>query len=234
MKYSELRIKIFHPNLQTYKPFNLVSIMDGTTRETIHVGVYLPSGSQLLDAACVDIIATLSRQYMKAMTGLIPEPLIDVAPVVRIYWIGAPQSSTIYYQDGRDNADNEFKPSAPGLARMTAQLELRTTHDISSPEVQPGKLDALLVPGPNPKFGWKEDVLEFLRAHANRPETDILSICTGIILCGEAGIIKGKTVSGTRGLEAQLKPYGAILVGQKYRYWRDGNLWSSGMFCPTP
>lgn len=106
------------------------------------------------------------------------------------------------------------------------------THHISDPEVQPGQLDVVVVPGPDPLTNWDEikDATDWLAAQAARPGTDILSICTGIYLCGAAGLLKGKKACGPRNLQGHLAKQfeGVQWVGEELRWVRDGNLWSSG------
>lgn len=180
----------------------------GDPKDTIQIGVYIPGISQLLDAACVDIFATMSRKYLQTVDFIAPAPIIDMSQDIQIHWIGT---------------------AAPGTTvETTGNAFIKLSHNIESPEVQPGKLDIILIPGPDPTIQWGEDVLDFLRGHAKNEGTDVLSVCTGLMVCAQAGLIKGKTVCGPRGLQNMFKDYGANLVGHKYRWWRDGNFWSSG------
>lgn len=116
-------------------------------------------------------------------------------------------------------------------------MSILCTHHYSSPEVAPGTLDIVLVPGPDPKIDLSEDpaALSWLAAHAsNTDKTDILSVCSGIYLCGLAGILKGKKAVGPRGLQGDLRTkfldQGVKWVGDELRWVQDGNLWSSGKF----
>lgn len=101
--------------------------------------------------------------------------------------------------------------------------------------MQPGQLDIVLVPGPDPTTDWhatddRKQALTWLAAHAARPETDILSVCTGIYVCGAAGLLQGKKACGPRGLQGDLRKRfeGAQWVGDELRWVRDGNFWSCG------
>ncbi|OLN94200.1 Isonitrile hydratase 4 [Colletotrichum chlorophyti] len=194
-----------------------------TNNKTVKIGVFVPSECQLLDMACVDVLWMASKEYLGPMDFL-PRHLAELAPSVRIFYItstpGSPES------DG-----NNTPKLGPGLLQLTAGVRIQTTHDILDPEVQPGKLDVVLVPGPDPGASWGEDVLEFLRGHAARhEETDVLSVCTGIFLCGAAGLLEGKTVCGPRGVQDMLKGRypGVKFVGEKFRWYQDGNLWTCG------
>ena len=170
------------------------------------MGVFVPGNTQLLDLAAVDILGMASKEYFQSIT-FIPQRIHDLAPNVSISYI------------------------APGKTiPMTSDGVLRATHDLSHPDVQPGKLDVLLVPGPDPEASFDKEALRFLRLHAEAPETDVLSVCTGVLICAAAGITKGKKVCGPRGMQGELrKKYpGTKFVGEEYRWIQDGNLWSSG------
>ena len=88
------------------------------------------------------------------------------------------------------------------------------------------ELDVLVVPG-----GWgqqalmeDEDVLGFVRAHAGRGGR-VLSVCSGALVCGAAGILVGRRAT-THWASLHLLPYfGAIPV--KERVVVDGNLVST-------
>lgn len=74
--------------------------------------------------------------------------------------------------------------------------------------------------------------MAWLAQQAATPGVDVLSICTGIFLCLDAGILKGKKVSGPRDTKRiwgkRFDGKDVHLVGDEYRWWRDGSLWSSG------
>ncbi|SPO07737.1 uncharacterized protein DNG_10432 [Cephalotrichum gorgonifer] len=172
----------------------------------VKLGVFIPGGAQLLDTACVDIFAMGGQDYIKYASKL-PQAVRDQAPDISILYI------------------------APGKTiPLTAEMNILATHDLSHPDVQPGLLDVLLVPGPEPGSLWDEATLEFLRRHARVEATDILCVCTGIELCAAAGITEGKTVSGPMWMQDGLKKQypGTKWVGDKYRWIQDGNFWSSG------
>ncbi|KAK3986694.1 class I glutamine amidotransferase-like protein [Cladorrhinum sp. PSN332] len=183
-------------------------------KKTIHIGVFIPSFVQLLDLACVDIFASGSYEYLSALSPLVPEAVYSQAPSVKIYYISTSQ------------------PSA--TLNLTASASILITHHLSSPEVQPGKLDIILVPGPDPTAVWDKEVTDWLAQHSSSHEagTDILSVCTGIYLCAAAGIIQGKRVCGPRGLQDDLKKkfagQRADWVGDELRWVSDGSFWSCG------
>ncbi|KAK3382924.1 ThiJ/PfpI family protein [Lasiosphaeria ovina] len=181
------------------------------SRKTVRVGIYLPRDAQVLDLACVDIFGTMSYEYLSPQKDMVPAVLYNLAPSVQFFYIGKVQ---------------------PGeLIPLTSGSKLMCTHHMSDPEVQPGKLDILCVPGPDPRNTWDDSSeLEWLAAHAARQDTDILCICTAIFLCGAAGILKGKKACAPRGLQQKLKGMfeGVTWLGDSLRWNQDGNFWSCG------
>jgi hypothetical protein len=59
---------------------------------------------------------------------------------------------------------------------LTASATLKTTATTLTPTVQPGNLDIILVPGPAPDQVFGSEELDFIRGHAARKETDVLSV----------------------------------------------------------
>ncbi|KAF9074362.1 ThiJ/PfpI family protein [Rhodocollybia butyracea] len=181
-------------------------------KETIvRIGVFIPTWCQLLDQACVDILGSMSSQYMTILKGVVPQPIIDSAPTVHIHYIGS------------------VKAGEPIL--ISSNQQIIATNRYSDPDVAPGKLNIVLVPGPDPNDTFEKEGLEWLRKQSEAAGTDILSICTGIFICGEAGLLKGRTVCGPKGTQAILaRKYGQDVVqkGAELRWVQDGNFWSSG------
>ncbi|KAM7196153.1 hypothetical protein V8F20_007188 [Naviculisporaceae sp. PSN 640] len=167
------------------------------TRHKVRIGVFVPLGCQLLDMACVDILGTMSYEYMSPLEGIIPGPIIKLAPSVEIYCKSdQPRSLTFRYIGSVQPGEN---------IALTSSVSIRCTHNMSAPEVQPGKLDIVLVPGPDPTLTVDEESKKWLAAHAAVPTTDILSICTGALICGAAGILKGKKFCGPRSMQDDLQ-----------------------------
>ncbi|KAI0176703.1 ThiJ/PfpI family protein [Pestalotiopsis sp. NC0098] len=180
-------------------------------RKVVRLGVFIPTECQLLDASCADILASMSYEYVSLLTGIMPKAFIGMAPSVAIHYIGTVK---------------------PGEAiPMTANHKVLATNHFSDDEVAPGKLDIVVVPGPDPSSEFNEDSLEWLRRQGASPHTDILSVCTGIFVCGSAGLLKGRTVCGPRGMQDVIREkFGKDIVqkGSELRWVQDGNFWSSG------
>jgi transcriptional regulator GlxA family with amidase domain len=140
-------------------------------------------------------------------------------------------------------------PSVPALARdvtfsyvgtgpsipLTVKTSLLLTHTLASPSAAPGNFDIVVVPGPDPNASFSEEVKDWLAAQGRAEETDVLCVCTGVFLCGEAGLLKGRRVCGPRGLQGEIdKRFGGEgmkLVGDRLRWVNDGRFWSCGEFC---
>ncbi|KAI1804995.1 class I glutamine amidotransferase-like protein [Daldinia bambusicola] len=192
----------------TYAP---TTYADGTPRQVVRVAVFMPTECQLLDAASVDIIGSMGYEYMYAFRHLLPSLVIDLAPRIEIHYVGpVPAGSPI---------------------RVTSNESILATDHYNDAAVAPGKLDIVLVPGPDPLGHREPGALDWLRRQGETPGVDILSVCTGIFVCGEAGLVKGKTVCGPRALQDMIRQRGfgeRELVGDKYRWVQDGNFWSAG------
>ncbi|KAK6842138.1 class I glutamine amidotransferase-like protein [Apiospora arundinis] len=193
-------------------------------RGVVRIGVFIPTECQLLDVACVDIFGTISHEYMTLCAGLIPQAVIDLAPSVRISYIsGGPAPSP-----------TTAAASAAAIVKEPMASDHTAARQQSHPPhaaVAPGKLDIVLVPGPDPNTTFEAGAIEWLRRQGDVETTDILSICTGILLCGEAGLLKGRTACGPRGLQDKIRDrfgHDVILKGTELRWAQDGRFWSSG------
>ncbi|KAF4947706.1 hypothetical protein FGADI_10215 [Fusarium gaditjirri] len=143
----------------------------------LRIGVFMLSSVQLLDLATVDVLASMSKEYLRLLP--LPSHISEIAP---------------------------------------------------NDDVGPGKLDIIVVPGTDPADEFEEASKKWLRDHFNTVGVDVLCVCTSVYLCGAAGILDGRRVSGPRGLQDELiqKHPSTHFVGEEYRWIQDGNLWSSG------
>lgn len=190
---------------------------DYNCKMSIRIGVFIPNGAQTLDVACVDILGSMSQEYLSLLKDIPP----DVAAL-------AAQTTIAYINS----------PSQGDEILLTSGATLKATHNYADPKVAPGQLDIVVVPGPDPTTVFDDEATTWLRKHFEQGTVDVLSICTGIFLVGASGIGDGRTVSGPRGLQSQLEQTfpKMKLAGDKYRWVHDGHLWSSGkssfFFCP--
>lgn len=175
---------------------------------SLRVGMLFVPPVQLLDASAIDVFGMLTLEYLKAC-GL-PQPLLDLAIPVSLHYISQ---------------------SGPGShVPMTSDATLPVTDSLTSPEVQPGQLDVLLIPGPDPGVVLDANVVDFIRAHQKKGTTDFLVICTGSFPAGYSGLLDHKTVTCPRGLVHKLKEKFPAANFVDRRWERDGRLWTSGEF----
>jgi len=215
-----------------------------SSTKVVKIGVFVPGDAQLLDLACIDVFHMMSREYL-SLIPILPAHIVELAPSVEIYYITSDanaKTTTTTTGDNKSETETEGKHGKDDvMIPLTSKVSIKATHTISSssPDIAPGNLNILLVPGPDPSSSFDEPVLQFLRAHAEAANrgTDILSVCTGILLCGAAGLLdNGRTACGPRGIQDEIrkKHPGAKLVGEKWRWVKDGNFWSSGEFYLFP
>ncbi|KAG5778787.1 hypothetical protein H9Q73_007563 [Fusarium xylarioides] len=161
----------------------------------LRIGVFIPSSVQLLDLATVDVLASMSKEYLSLLP--LPAHISEIAPSTKITYITSPK----------------LFPTV----NLTADLSVRASHTYEDDDVGPGKLDIIVVPGTDPADDFEEASTKWLRDHFNTGGVDVLCVCTGVYLCGAAGI-----------LDSHQKYPNAHFVGEEYRWIQDGNLWSSG------
>lgn len=182
----------------------------------LRVGVLLaPPPVQLLDLAPVDLFFMISKGYI----GDIP---MLPAPIKRL---AIEKIDILYIADKDDPQVKSFTNSDKGqihLAPLTGKLNIQLTADLDSPEVQPGVLNVLLVPGPDPASISSDRYKDFLRSHASSGKTDIITICTGIYPACHSGICDGKFVTAPRGLLSDLRSkFKNVKAFEDYRWSQD-------------
>lgn len=101
---------------------------------------------------------------------------------------------------------------------------LRLTPDISIAEA--GLFEVLVVPG---GYGQQalmhdEEVLDLIRRHVQRGKL-LLSVCTGALLCGAAGVLAGRRITTHWSARRLMQYYGAVVADA--RVVVDGNLISA-------
>ena len=179
----------------------------------LNIGVLLMETVQLLDAAPIDLFGILSVDYLKSRK--LPDTITSLAPSVNILYIS---------QSHRDTADKvQVHP-------CTASAALLINRSLTSHDVAPGKLDILLIPGPGPYVQITPEVKTFVCGHAAKTQTYVLSVCVGVYVAAQAGILDGKNVTGiARYLPDLEKKFDKAHWVEK-RWMADGNIWTSGRF----
>lgn len=176
---------------------------------SVHIGVLLLPPVQLLDVSPIDIFGMLTPLYLAATP--FPSSLKNGAVPIDITYISPLGSGA--------------------LADCTASAKIGVDAGINSPEVAPGKLDILMIPGPDPGAETGDEAKEFIRGHAEREKVTLMVICTGCVPAGRAGVLKGKKATGPRALLAGWRKEFPDTEWVDKRWVRDGRVWTSGTFC---
>ena len=95
----------------------------------------------------------------------------------------------------------------------TGMLQLLTTEDLKScPQA-----DILLIPGGpgTDRLERCEETLNWIRTQAQKAEW-VLSVCTGSLVLGAAGLLSGKKATSHWALLERLKEFGAIPVSERF------------------
>jgi transcriptional regulator GlxA family with amidase domain len=183
-------------------------------QQKLRVGVFIPAPVQFLDLGAADIIAMLDPAYLASCQ--LPPPLVAMGIPTTIDYISTPESGD--------------------CVPTTASANIHVTKTIDDPSAQAGSFDIVLVPGPDPATIINEKARAFLKSHADwmgddGKTTDILSVCTGCFIAGQAGVFKGKKASGPRPVVGTLQKLFPDTEWINDKRWvNDGNIWSSGKF----
>jgi len=175
----------------------------------LRIGVLLVDTVQFLDAAPIDLLGMLSKSYLTSHS--FPSSVSSLGL----------ESVTILYISPTKDDHHCF-------ANLTANAELRVTRSLTSKDCAPGELDILIIPGPRPSFQSSPDVHKFVRGHAAVEKTTVMTICIGIFVAAQSGILHGKTATGTGGYLPELKEKYKDVNWVRRRWAVDGNFWSSG------
>lgn len=90
-----------------------------------------------------------------------------------------------------------------------------------------GRLDFLVVPGPEITYKPSPAVLAFLREKYE--EVSILfTICSGAIPVANAGVLSGKSATCPRALIPMMSAHYPDVKWEEKRWVHDGKIWSSG------
>lgn len=171
----------------------------------IRIGVLLLAPVQLLDVSPVDLFGMLTTEYLTACR--LPKPLINGALPIEITYIS--------------------EAGGGEIAECTSSAGLRVTGGLEDVESAPGRLNILIVPGPDPAMVISESCKSFIKKHAEK-KAIIMSVCTGIFPLAHAGVVKGKRATGPRALLPELRKLFPGATWEDRRWVNDGSVWTSG------
>ncbi|KAF2475417.1 ThiJ/PfpI family protein, partial [Lindgomyces ingoldianus] len=176
----------------------------------LHIGVLVVGGIQLLDLSPIDLFAMLTTDYLKAC---------NLPPAITSHGIPSSELKITYIAS----------TGAGSLAPTTPNLKFHIDAGLDDESVKPGKLDILMIPGPDPNKVPEEPALEFLRKHVEKG-VEVLTICTGIFVAGHAGILDGKNATGGREIVDMMlkKQFPKAKWRDDVRWTTDEKLWTAG------
>ncbi|KAK7970520.1 ThiJ/PfpI family protein [Apiospora saccharicola] len=185
-------------------------------KNVFRIGVFIPTECQLLDVACVDIFGTISHEYMSLVAGLVPQAISYISG----------GSAPTHMTEPTTSSEHPAGAVSNRVIPLTSGMNILRTCHYTEAAVAPGQLDIVLVPGPDPNTAaFEAGAVDWLRRQGEVETTDILSVCTGIFLCGEAGLLKVRTACGPCGLQDKIRDrFGpdVVLRGTELRWVQDG------------
>lgn len=176
--------------------------------EALKVGVLVVGGGvQLLDLASCDVLSSCDADYLKICGLPQTDALISKAKRIDILYI----------------AESGVGPHEK--LTLISNGNIVITHSFETA----GKLDYLVIPGPDPKYVATPAELEFIRAK-NAEVSAILTVCTGIMPALQSGILAGQRATAPRAMIPILKQMAPNVewVDKRWTTSEDGKLWSSG------
>lgn len=200
--------------------------------EALKVGVLVVGGGvQLLDLASCDVLSSCDPSYLKI--GGLPqmEALLPKAKRIDILYIS--ESGPGPHEKLTLVSNGNIVITVSGSTLMTSTLQKRTypnnigfkQHSFETA----GKLDYLVIPGPDPKYVTTPAEQEFIRAK-NAEVRAVMTVCTGILPALQSGIILGQRATAPRAIIPFLKQVApdAEWVDKRWTTSEDGRLWTSG------
>jgi len=174
-----------------------------SNKEVLHVGILLLSPVQFLDIGPVDILGMMTPEYLRVCK--LPEPLVAKGQPFVFHYIS---------ESGKGSH-----------CMTTAGAQILITDSFESA----GKLDILIIPGPEPSYIAPPAVISFIKAKYAEV-AHLISICTGAIPLVQTGLLDGKIATCPRGLLPVLQQAHPGVQWQDRRWATadGGKLWMSG------
>ncbi|KAF4467483.1 DJ-1 family [Fusarium albosuccineum] len=171
--------------------------------ESFKVGVATYKNLELADAACVDMVAALGRDFLDRLsrfTGL-DKSWVEMAPAVTIDWI---------------HSTTEVIPTSAGLL-----LKPTVTYATA-----PGNYDLLLVPGLSFE-GHPEGSAEFLKEAVKQSKV-VMTTCGRSMWLADLGLLDGKDATTNSQTLPRMREAAKDVNWQDRNWVVDGKFWTSG------
>ncbi len=179
----------------------------------LRVGVLFVDSVQLLDTAPVDLLGMLSTSYLQICK--LPSSITSLGLSVSIVYISP------LYND---------KTKQPSFVECTANAALRVNRSLTSDDCAPGALDILLIPGPEPSFQISPELKSFVQNHFASEKTTVMTVCTGVLVAAQSGVLDGKKATGPRAMLLELRDKFKDVEWVDKRWAVHGNIWTSGNY----
>ncbi|KAF4995474.1 hypothetical protein FGRMN_5095 [Fusarium graminum] len=171
---------------------------------TIHAGVILMnSETELLDVAPIDLLHSLTKHWNKGFSSVLPDGVESQAIDIEFHWV------------------SKNGPAIPN--KLTTSINLVATDSF---ETCP-PLDIVLIGAHAAGYAPDGTELDFVRKAYNDCSA-FLSICGGMLVPLQAGILKGKTATGPCIFLEKFRQNAPETNWVRKRWVRDGKLWTSG------
>ncbi|KAK0755720.1 hypothetical protein N5P37_011729 [Trichoderma harzianum] len=173
----------------------------------IEVGVILMNGeTEILDVAPVDMLHCFSKKFIETLPEeWVSEDVKAQALDLNFHWVSEVGSAK--------------------QSRLTSAISLVPTHSF---ETCP-PLDVVLIGAHNVGYTPNDAELAFVRKAWNDCSA-FLTICAGVEVAVQAGILGGKTATAPRFMINTLRRQSQSINWVEKRWARDGKLWTSGAF----
>lgn len=160
------------------------------------------STTEILDVAPIDFLGSMSKEFIHStLEGWLPDALAAQALDVQFVWVN---------ETGAD-------------ARLTAGASLKPTHSFATCP----PLDIALMGAQETKYRPTDAELAFVR-HTFATCTAFLTICGGVFVPLQAGVLSGRRATGPRSSLPTLRKMAPDVNWTECRWERDGKLWTSG------
>jgi transcriptional regulator GlxA family with amidase domain len=160
--------------------------------------------TEILDVAPVDLIHGMSKHFTEPMPEeIVPAHLKDQALDLAFHWV------------------SEAGPDTP--SRLTGGIRLLPTDSFATCPA----LDIVLVGAHNAQYTPNEAEIAFIRK-AYEDCAAFISICGGVQVPLQAGLLDGKKATGPRPMLPVLRQQAPTTEWFEKRWVRDGKLWTSG------
>lgn len=179
----------------------------------------------------VDLLHGLSTNFMKDMPELIPQPLKDQGLPLEFHWVSENGPKEARKLTSGLNVTPTVRvsncPSSFRLLCSAKRCEEYTNILCQDSFADCPPLDIALVGAHNIHYVTTDAERAFVRKTYENCAA-FMTVCGGVQIAVEAGLVAGKTATGPRFLLPLLRAAAPDATWVEKRYVQDGKLWTSG------